>query len=89
MAFTQKWVSLFPGNGFESFFEQNRTGYPMVSGVPQTDPAYVPGQFSYSVEGKTGGLFPKRIVFPQDERQRNSNAPAASSITDNVWYDIN
>jgi len=86
---TQKWVSLFPGGGFESFFEQNRTGYPAISSVSQDDPAYVPGQLSYSVEGKTGGLFPKRLVFPQDERQRNSNAPAASTITDNVWYDIN
>ena len=86
---TQKWVSLFPGNGYESFFEQNRTGYPTISSVPQTDPGYVSGEFSYSVEGKTGGLFPKRLVYPQDERQRNSNAPAASSITDNVWYDIN
>ncbi|SNR45580.1 Susd and RagB outer membrane lipoprotein [Lutibacter agarilyticus] len=86
---TQKWVSCFPGNGFEAFFEQNRTGYPKVSSVPQDDPSYNAGDFSYSVEGKTGGLFPKRLVFPQDERQRNSNAPAASSLTDNVWYDIN
>jgi hypothetical protein len=86
---TQKWVSLFPGNGFESFFEQNRTGYPVISSVPPSDPTYVSGQFSYSVEGKTGGLFPKRLVYPQEERQRNSNAPAASAITDRVWYDIN
>lgn len=86
---TQKWVSCFPGNGFEGFFEQNRTGYPKISSLPQGDPNYRPGRFSYSIEGKTGGLFPKRLVFPQDERQRNSNAPAASSITDNVWYDIN
>lgn len=86
---TQKWASSFPGNGLESFFEQNRTGYPEISSVSQDDPAYVPGEFSYSVEGKTGGLFPKRFVYPQDERQRNSNAPAASNITDPVWYDVN
>ncbi|AUS04661.1 SusD/RagB family nutrient-binding outer membrane lipoprotein [Pseudotamlana carrageenivorans] len=86
---TQKWVASFPGNGYESFFEQNRTGYPKISSVPQVDPAYVPGQFSYSIEGKTGGKFPKRLVFPQEERQRNPNAPAASAVTDNVWYDIN
>ena len=75
--------------GFESFFEQNRTGYPKISPVGVTSPSYVPGQFTYSVEGKTGGLFPKRLAFPQDERQRNPNAPAASAVTDKVWYDVN
>jgi hypothetical protein len=86
---TQKWIASFPGNGFESFFEQNRTGYPKISSVGVTSPSYVPGQFTYSVEGKTGGLFPKRLAFPQDERQRNPNAPAASAVTDKVWYDVN
>lgn len=84
---TQKWVASFPGNGYESFIEQNRTGYPQISAVAQTNPAYVPGQFSYSVEGKTAGLFPQRFVYPQSETQRNSNAPeAVVEITVPVWY---
>ena len=86
---TQKWIASFPGHGFESFFEHNRTGYPKVSTVLQNDPNYVSGQFSYSIEGKTGGLFPKRFVYPQQERQRNSNAPAANELTDKVWYNKN
>lgn len=86
---TQKWVSSFPGNGFESFIEQNRTGYPQISSVPQDDAGYIPGQLSYSVEGRTGGLFPKRFLYPLDEIQRNTNAPAPSVITDAVWYDVN
>jgi hypothetical protein len=86
---TQKWVASFPGNGFESFIEQNRTGYPKTSDVDQADPSYVPGQFAYSVEGKTSGLFPKRLEFPLSEKQRNSNTPAIIKGTEPVWYDAN
>lgn len=87
---TQKWVSMFPGNGYESFLEQNRTGYPEISPVDSADPAYIPGEYTYSVEGKTGGAFPKRLLYPQDEMQRNPNAPQTTiAITENVWYDVN
>lgn len=85
---TQKWVASFPGNGFESFFDQNRTGYPKISSLPANDEDYIPGQLTYSIEGKTGGLFPKRLPYPQDEAQRNTNTPT-SVVTENVWYDVN
>ena len=86
----QKWVSCFPGNGFESFIEQNRTGYPQISPLAdQTDPSYKPGDLSYSLEGRTGGLFPKRFLIPLQEVQRNTNAPAPTVITESVWYDVN
>lgn len=84
---TQKWISSFPGNGFEAFFETNRTGYPKTSPVPQTDGTYVPGELAYSVNGATQGNFPKRIVYPQEETNTNSNTPALSPITTPVWWD--
>lgn len=84
---TQKWVASFPGNGYESFIEHNRTGYPMVTTLSQTNPSYVPGNFAYSIEGKTGGQFPKRFEYSQNERQRNTNAPDdVIDITESVWY---
>lgn len=86
---TQKWVSSFPGNGFEGFFETNRTGYPLTSAVPQSDVSYVPGQITYSVNGSTGGLFPKRFVYPLSERNANPNAPALVPITTPIWWDQN
>lgn len=88
---TQKWIASFPGNGYESFLEQNRTGYPKVSTVAQTSDLYVPGQFSISVEGTkvTGGKFPKRIILPNTVKSRNPNAPALKAITDVVWWDVN
>ena len=87
---TQKWIASFPGNGFESFFERNRTGFPKISTVTQTDASYVVGEFAYSVEGKTGGKFPRRFEYPSEEIQRNANAPKAIiSITEPVWFDKN
>lgn len=83
---TQKWVASFPGNGFESFFEKNRTGYPKTSDLPQSDSEYIPGQFAYAVNGVTGGLFPQRIVYPLSERNANSKAPTLVPITTPIWW---
>lgn len=83
---TQKWVASFPGNGFEAFFETNRTGYPRTSTVEQSDPGYIPGQLAYSVNGSTDGAFPKRIVYPLSERNANQNAPNLIPITTPVWW---
>jgi hypothetical protein len=82
----QKWVSCVGSHSLESFFEQNRTGYPKVSAVPGSDPDYVAGQFTYSLEGVTGGLFPKRLVFPDIEINRNPNTPAKVAVTEKVWW---
>lgn len=83
----QKWAS-FPGaHALEGFIEKNRTGYPKTSPVYSTDISYVPGQFVYPKNGVTGGQFPKRLIIPQDERNRNPNVPAIVPITTNVWWD--
>ncbi|TRX13335.1 SusD/RagB family nutrient-binding outer membrane lipoprotein [Flavobacterium gawalongense] len=83
---TQKWVASFPGNGFEAFFEKNRTGYPKTSAVAQSNTSYVSGQFAYAVNGTTAGLFPKRIAYPLSERNANPNAPTLIPITTPVWW---
>lgn len=84
---TQKWVSFFPGRGGEAFVEQLRTGYPKISSVPQSSQNYIPGELAYSLNGTTGGLFPKRIVYPQSEIQSNSNFPGLIKITEKRWYE--
>lgn len=83
---TQKWVSCVGSHALEAFFEQNRTGYPKVSTVSGSDPAYVAGQFTYSLEGVTNGVFPKRLIFPDIEINRNPNTPAKVAITEKVWW---
>jgi hypothetical protein len=85
----QKWAALFPGNGFEAFFEQNRTGYPEMSPVYHTDAAYVPGEIVYSLAGTTGGEFPRRLEIPSTVTTRNANAPDLVEITIPVWWDVN
>ncbi|WP_149275134.1 SusD/RagB family nutrient-binding outer membrane lipoprotein [Pareuzebyella sediminis] len=82
----QKWISCYPDQGYESFFEQHRTGYPEISPVPQSDENYVAGEWAYSVEGLTGGVFPQRLVYPNTEISRNSNAPAIVAITVPIWW---
>lgn len=89
---TQKWVAGFPGNGFEAFFDTNRTGFPKKSLVVQSNAAYVPGELAYSVNGVTSaGKFPRRIVYPQEESTTNSNAPSVGTyiITTPIWWDQN
>lgn len=83
---TQKWVSGFPANGFEAFFDQNRTGYPKISAVAQSDAGYIPGELAYSIEGITGGAFPRRFVYPNTVQTRNRFAPDLEKITTPVWW---
>lgn len=86
----QKWIASFPGNGFEAFFETNRTGYPKTyTGESQSDPEYIAehaGELAYSINGSTNGLFPKRIEYPLSERNANNNAPDIIPITTPVWW---
>ena len=86
---TQKWVSLFPGKGYEAYAEHKRTKIPAISTVAQSNASYVSGQFVYSITGTTGGQFPKRIVYPTSEAQTNSNFPGLIPITTKTWYDAN
>ncbi|MBK7232548.1 MAG: SusD/RagB family nutrient-binding outer membrane lipoprotein [Saprospiraceae bacterium] len=82
---TQKWLASV-NQGYESFFDQNRTGFPRISNVAADDPAYVPGRYTYSIEGVTSGRFPKRLIFPDLSRRVNPNTPAFVAITEKVWW---
>ncbi|MXV49878.1 SusD/RagB family nutrient-binding outer membrane lipoprotein [Pedobacter sp. HMF7647] len=83
----QKWASLFGSHALEAFFEQNRTGYPRTSPVYSTDASYQPGQIVYTPNGVTGsGNFPRRFVFPDFEKSRNTNTPAQVPIYTKVWW---
>jgi len=83
---TQKWISCVGSHALEAFFETNRTGYPKTSAVEGADVAYVAGQLTYSLEGVTSGKFPKRLVFPDIEINRNSNTPDKVAVTEKVWW---
>jgi Starch-binding associating with outer membrane len=83
---TQKWASLPGSHALEAWFERNRTGFPKTSPVYSTDPLYVAGEFVISATSVLGKAFPKRIVFPDAERSRNTNTPAQIPLTTPVWW---
>lgn len=85
---TQKWLSAAYGVHFiEGFFEKNRTGYPKTSAVYSNDADYVPGEFVVSANSALlAGKLPKRLVFPDVERQTNSSAPTEVPIDVPVWW---
>lgn len=82
---SQKWVASVY-EGYESFWDQARTGYPEISKVTSANDSYVPGQWTYSVNGVTGGLFPKRLLFPNVSSSTNINTPALVKITEKIWW---
>ncbi|MDH7461919.1 SusD/RagB family nutrient-binding outer membrane lipoprotein [Chitinophagaceae bacterium 26-R-25] len=88
----QKWASLAYGaHQLEAFFEKNRTGFPKTSAVYSTNASYIPGQLVVSASSSLSpGQFPKRLVFPDNERQRNNNTPSISDnpITKPVWWSL-
>ncbi len=85
---TQKWASCAYGcHGIESFFEKNRTGYPLTSAVYSTSGSYIPGQWVVSMNSVLApGQLPKRFVYPYDERSKNPNTPPELAITVPVWW---
>ncbi|MBN1117018.1 MAG: SusD/RagB family nutrient-binding outer membrane lipoprotein [Bacteroidales bacterium] len=84
----QKWIALSGTQNLETFFEQNRTGYPQESPVPADDNAYVPGELSVSVNNVTSGKFPRRLIYPESEYASNRNTPDLKEVWVNIWWDI-
>jgi len=84
---TQKWVALAGIEGLEAFFERDRTNYPSHSDG-YDDPDYSLGDLVYPIGGVTGaGNYPRRLLFTQFERSRNSNTPVQVPATTPVWWD--
>jgi hypothetical protein len=73
---TQKWIASALSQPIEGFFDYNRTGYPNI--------------FTSSVESVLApGKFPKRLLFPRSEHDRNPNTPAQVAIDVPVWWAAN
>jgi hypothetical protein len=81
----QKWVAMFR-QGYESFWDQARTGYPEKSAVPTTDTKYVPGQWTAAKNSVIGNALPKRLPYTSASRDGNVNTPIAVPLTAKVWW---
>lgn len=84
----QKWVALYQGtNSTEAFIEHVRTGYPQESALPYGEEnGYVFGQFTYPIQGATGGKYPVRLPSVKDENQNNENADELVDAFQPVWW---
>jgi hypothetical protein len=84
----QRWIALAGIEGLEAFFERNRLGYPEFINGGYEAPEYERGDLVYPIGGVTGvGNYPKRLLFPETERNRNPNTPSQVPITTKVWWD--
>ncbi len=83
----QKWVAMFR-QGYESFWDQARTGYPEKSPVASTAANYIPGQWTPAkksvLDNKTD--LPKRVPYTSASRDSNVNTPAAVPLSAKVWW---
>jgi hypothetical protein len=71
----QKWVAMCGNQGFESWTEWRRTGYPVLTP---------------SVASLAGpGVLPNRFIYPTTEVNLNTKFPGQKSIGDKVWWDAN
>lgn len=83
---TQKWVAMTSIQNLEAFFEINRTGYPEYVEFSN----FTPGNLIYSIASVLpAGQTPRRLLFPDISRSRNSNVPPqpAGGLAAPVWWD--
>jgi hypothetical protein len=87
---TQKWLAATRTQAWDSFFDQNRTGYPKISPVPADNSAYIPGQYTTSVNTSlVAGEIPRRLLFPKISIDNNPNTPKPVAINTKMWWHKN
>lgn len=84
---TQKWVAAVRCQAWDSFFDQNRTGYPAISTVSAESPSYVKGEYTISINTSLGGTeIPRRLLYPKVSADFNPNTPKAVAINTKMWW---
>jgi len=78
----QYWAATFLDNGYESYANWRRTGYPVLT------PTNYPGN-------QTGGTIPRRLLYPAFEQSENPDNFAAAvaaqgpnTFTTRMWWDV-
>lgn len=84
----QKWIALANFENLEGFFERNRTQYPPLSANAKGTPGEI-GEFTLSYASVLSGTnLPRRLLVPDVEVTRNTNAPAqVPNVGLKVWWD--
>jgi len=83
----QKWVAATRCQAWDSFYDQNRTGYPRVSTVEPDSPNYVAGHYTVSVNSALpGNELPRRLAYPKNSSDFNPNTPKVVPINTKMWW---
>lgn len=86
---TQKWIAATRTQAWDSFFDQNRTGYPRVSapGTTTTSSSYVLGQYTISPNSVLPtGEIPRRLPYASISRDYNANTPSPEALYTKMWW---
>lgn len=84
---TQKWIASTRCQAWDAFYDQNRTGYPVVSTVAGNDANYIPGQYTVSVNTSlSGSEIPRRLPYPKVSSDNNPYTPKAVAINTKMWW---
>ncbi len=71
---TQKWFAMCGNQGFESWTEWRRTGYPDSLVIPRNS--------------HIGTNMPLRFLYPETEATSNASYPGMEAISTKVWWDV-
>lgn len=84
----QKWIASVRTQAWNSFFEINRTGYPVYGTVNSQSASYIVGNLAPSINSVlTSGEFPRRLIYPKSSTDFNPNAPqVVIPIQTKMWW---
>ncbi len=83
----QKWIAAARSQGWDSFFEINRTGYPVYGTVTSETTGYVVGNLAPSINSVLpAGEFPRRLIYPKSSTDYNPNAPVSVPTQTKMWW---
>lgn len=84
----QKWISAVRSEAWNSFFEINRTGYPVYGTVDSRKDTYIVGNLAPSINSVLPeNEFPRRLIYPKSSTDFNPNAPKVSiPMQTRMWW---
>lgn len=83
----QKWIAAVRSQAWDSFFEINRTGYPVYGTKTSETAGYVVGELAPAINSVLpAGEYPRRLVYPKTSVDYNPNAPVTVPLQTKMWW---
>lgn len=84
---TQKWIAATHCQAWDAWCDINRTGIPALSSEYVDEPGYVWGELTPCFNSVLpDGEFPRRMLYPKESSDNNSNTPAVVSVQTKQWW---